>query len=276
MTKDKRAAKPSVYFKEEIMETPILGHISLYYMMAYFFIYAFLGWITEVIFATLKTGKFVNRGFLNGPLCPIYGAGMAICVLLLNGFAEKWWLLFLVGGALATFLELITGFVLDKLFKTKWWDYSKEPFNVKGYVCLRFAIIWGLAVLLVFKTLVPLTDKLISLVPFKWWGAGILAVLWVIFLADFITVLKQLKGLKADLKETSRIAELIHRDSNFIGKRVSDATLAVSQSLKKVTVRLEKSRLIKAFPRLKKSNQDLNSECEKAELEIDKSNDEKE
>ena len=88
--------------------------------------------------------------------------------------------------------------------------------------------------------------------------------------------IRSLKGLKADLKETSRIAELIHRDSNFIGKRVSDATLAVSQSLKKVTVRLEKSRLIKAFPRLKKSNQDLNSECEKAELEIDKSNDEKE
>ena len=244
------------------MEKAILGYISLYDMMMYFFIYAFLGWITEVIFATLKTGKFVNRGFLNGPLCPIYGAGMAICVLLLNPIADKGWLLFLVGGFLATFLEFITGFVLDKIFKTKWWDYSKEPFNIKGYVCLRFAILWGLAVLLVFRTLVPLTDKLIDLIPFKWWGLSILCGLWLVFIADFLTTLKQLKNLKADLKERYIVAEIIHKDSDFIGKKVSDATLVVMQRLKKVSERLEKSRLVKAFPRLKKDNEKQADETE--------------
>lgn len=252
------------------METPIIGYISLYYMMMYFFIYAFLGWVQEVIFATLKTGKFVNRGFLNGPVCPIYGVGMAVCVLLLNPLAEKWWLLILVGGALATFLELITGFVLDKIFKTKWWDYSKEPFNFKGYVCLRFAVIWGLAVLLVFKTLVPLTDKLISLIPFKWWGAAILGVLWVIIIIDFVTDVRQLKNLKESLKETSKIAELIHKDSDFIGKRVSDATIVVAGRLKKVTEKLNKSRLAKAFPRLRKKNEEVVSEYEKAQQKADK------
>lgn len=252
------------------METPIIGYISLYYAMMYFFIYAFLGWITEVVFATLKTGKFVNRGFLNGPVCPIYGVGIALCVLLLNPLADKWWLLILVGGALATFLELITGFVLDKLFKTKWWDYSKEPFNFKGYICLRFSILWGIAVLLAFKTLVPLTDKIIRAIPFKWWGASLLCLFWVILIVDLITVIKQLKRLKENLNEISRIAEIIHKDSDFIGKRVSDATLALSVRIKKVSEKIEKSRLAKAFPVLKRKNEEVVSEYEQSQDAADK------
>ena len=145
------------------MEVDLIGNISLYDMMMYFFIYGFLGWCAEVIYATLKTGKFINRGFLNGPFCPIYGVGMAVCVLLLNTLVEKWYLLFIVGLLFASLLELITGFVLEKIFKTKWWDYSKEPFNIKGYVCLKFSLIWGITILLMFKTLVPLTDLIIEL-----------------------------------------------------------------------------------------------------------------
>lgn len=251
-----------------VLEYQILGYVSLYYMLCYFFIYAFLGWITEVIFATLKTGKFVNRGFLNGPVCPIYGVGMALCVLLLNPLEKYWWLLILVGGTLATLLELITGFVLDKIFKTKWWDYSKEPFNFRGYICLRFAILWGFAVLLVFKTLVPLTNKIIEAIPKKWCGVSILSVFAVIFIIDFITTIQQLKRLKENLKETSIIAEIIHKDSDLIGKGVSATTLMVSTQLKKVTAKIEQSRLGKAFPRLKKSSQDANTEYNKAQGEI--------
>ena len=118
------------------MYTPIIGYISLYDMMYYFFIYAFLGWTAEVIFAALKNGKFVNRGFLNGPVCPIYGVGMAVLVLLLNPLKNSWWLLFFAGAAFCSILELVTGFVLDKIFKTKWWDYSNEKLNLKGYICI--------------------------------------------------------------------------------------------------------------------------------------------
>ena len=250
------------------MERPIIGYITLSGMAAYFFIYSFFGWITEVIYATLKTGRFINRGFLNGPVCPIYGAGVSLCVLLLNPLADKWWLLILAGGALATALEFITGFVLDKIFKTKWWDYSGEPFNIKGYVCLRFAIIWGVAVLLVFKTLVPLTDKLISLVPFRWWGASLLAVFSALIIVDFITVIKQLKRLKDNLNETSEIAAFIHKNSDFIGGKVSEAALAVSAAVKKVSAKLENSRLVKAFPRLKKNHEEVLSEFEKAEKQL--------
>lgn len=230
------------------MTQPILGHISLYDMMMYFFIYAFLGWISEVIFATLKTGKFVNRGFLNGPVCPIYGVGMAICVLLLNTLADKWWLLFIVGVALSTFLELVTGFVLDKAFKTKWWDYSKEPFNFKGYICLRFSLIWGIAITLVFKTLVPLTDKIISFIPFKWAGCVLLIGLWITFIIDFVVVIMQLRGLNKDLKEIRRISEFIHGGSDKIGEKISGATETVVAKLGELTDKIKNSRLGKAFP----------------------------
>lgn len=252
------------------MEKPILGYITFYHVAIYFFVYSFLGWITEVVYHTLKTGKFVNRGFLNGPVCPIYGTGIALCVLLLNTLADKWWLLFLAGGALATGLELLTGFVLDKIFKTKWWDYSKEPFNVKGYVCLRFALIWGVAVLLVFNTLVPLTNKLAELIPYKWWGFSLILFFGTVMLADFITVIIQLTGLKKNLVETSKIAEIIHKDSEFIGKHVSDITLNVSARIKKVVSKLENSRIVKAFPRLKKNASDVMSEYERAAAEISK------
>lgn len=261
------------------MTAPIIGYVSLYHLMCYFFIYAFFGWVSEVAFATLKTGKFVNRGFLNGPLCPIYGVGMALCVLLLNPLEEHWWLLMIAGGSLATALEFITGYVLDKIFKTKWWDYSNEPFNIKGYVCLRFSVLWGLAVLLVFKTVVPLVNSLIALVPFRWWGLIILNVCWLIFISDTVTVVIQLKRLKANLKEVAKIAEIIRKSSDRLGEKVSGGTLAVETRLKTVSGKIKNSRLAKAFPRLNFKHEQTGKEYEDLKEKINESsvseNDEK-
>lgn len=238
------------------MQTPIIGYVTLYHLLAYFFIYAFFGWCVEVVFATLKTGKFVNRGFLNGPVCPIYGVGVAVCVLFLNPIADKWWLLFPVGALFASFLEFVTGFVLERIFKTKWWDYSKEPFNVKGYVCLRFSLLWGLAIMLIFYTLVPLTNRLINAVPFKWWGAGIILLCVAILVADIITDVVQLKNLKNNLLEKSRIAELLRKDSDFVGGKISDATVVLVKNFKVIYGKISNSRIIKAFPRLNADDKD--------------------
>ena len=101
-----------------------------------FLIYAFLGWCSEVVFAALNTGKFVNRGFCNGPICPIYGFGMLFVSLCLMPFRDNLPLLFILSLLLTSFIEFITGFVLEKFFNQKWWDYSKLPFNINGYVCL--------------------------------------------------------------------------------------------------------------------------------------------
>lgn len=239
------------------MTRPLIGYITLYHVFAYFFIYAFLGWIAEVVFAALKTGKFVNRGFLNGPVCPIYGAGMALCVLLLNPLKDKWWLLFLAGGALATALEFITGFFLEKIFKAKWWDYSNEPFNIKGYVCLRFSLLWGLGILLIFYTLVPLTDAIIGLVPFKWWGMSVLFVFAAVMTADLIATLRQLRRLKKHFTEVGAVAGFLKAEAKFIGENVSEITVSIAGKIKSLKEKIAKSRIVKAFPKLKDKESEM-------------------
>ena len=254
------------------MLKPIIGYITLYHMMAYFFIYAFLGWIVEVIYATLKTGKFTNRGFLNGPVCPIYGAGMALCVLLLNPVADYWWLLFIAGGLMASVLEFLTGFVLEKIFHAKWWDYSKEPFNIKGYICLKFSLLWGLGILLIFNTLVPLTDSIIDFIPYYWWGAVILAVLWAVIIADFIASVIQIKRLKENIKEAGKVSALLKSQSDFIGENISDFTLSVKEKVIMLKNKIARSRLLKAFPKLKEKPEEILSEHEKAQKIVEEEN----
>ena len=114
---------------------------SFYEYLAFFVIYAFLGWCAEVIFNTINTGHFVNRGFLSGPVCPIYGFGMVIVVFCLTPLQKNWMLLFFGSMFLTSALEWITGYVLKKVFHTSWWDYSNQPFNLGGYICLRFSIL---------------------------------------------------------------------------------------------------------------------------------------
>ena len=138
---------------------------SGYELLWIFFVYALLGWCTEVSYAALVTGKFVNRGFLNGPVCPIYGFGAAIIFLCLEPLKQNLLLLFLGSVLLTSLLELAAGFVLEKLFHQRWWDYSDEPFNLGGYICLRFSIAWGLIGLFVVDLLHPTVMLLVRLLP---------------------------------------------------------------------------------------------------------------
>ena len=115
--------------------------LLIYKALCYFFIYGFLGWCCEVIYAAIIDGKFVNRGFLNGPICPIYGFGVLFVLTLLEPIRENFLFLFIGSVILTSVLEFITGFLLEKVFKMKWWDYSNERFNIHGYICLKFSII---------------------------------------------------------------------------------------------------------------------------------------
>ena len=116
--------------------------MSIYYSILYFFVYGFLGWCTEVIFAAFKQHRFVNRGFLNGPICPIYGVGVTLVIACLEAFQSNLLLLYISSVILVTVLEGVTGWAMDKLFHNKWW-IIQTAFNIGGYVCLLFSLIWG-------------------------------------------------------------------------------------------------------------------------------------
>ena len=108
--------------------------MGIYEILAYFFVYGVLGWCVEVAFAAVKEGRFVNRGFLNGPICPIYGVGVVSVIFSLQGFSESLLILYLASAILVTFIEWLTGYVMDRIFHQKWWDYSGQPLNIGGYV----------------------------------------------------------------------------------------------------------------------------------------------
>ena len=140
---------------------------NIYQAVWIFLIYAFLGWCAEVAFAAVHKGIFINRGFLNGPVCPIYGVGMLVVVTLLWGLRSNLILLFLGSAGLTTALEYATGWILEKFFHDKWWDYSDKPFNVKGYICLEFTILWGLAAAFIVGAVHPFVFILIKKTPFE-------------------------------------------------------------------------------------------------------------
>lgn len=135
----------------------------------YFLIYAFLGWVAEVIYAALTTGKLVNRGFLNGPICPIYGFGMLALLALMDYVGQNLFVQFLAGMAITTAIELVGGWALYKLFHTRWWDYSMFRFNLGGYICLRFSLLWGVASLGMVRIVHPLVERgvdwMVELIP---------------------------------------------------------------------------------------------------------------
>ena len=201
---------------------------NIYQAVWIFIIYAFLGWCSEVAFAAVNKGKFVNRGFLNGPVCPIYGVGMLIVVLCLWNLRDRPLLLFLGSALLTTALEFVTGFVLERFFHDKWWDYSDMPFNIKGYVCLKFTIMWGLAASFIIGAIHRFIYMLIEKTPFVL-GAILLAVFSAAFIADFTVTLTALVKLPKKLKAMAEAERALRAVSDKIGENISDTTIAAKE-----------------------------------------------
>lgn len=201
---------------------------NIYQALWIFIIYAFLGWCSEVAFAAVNKGKFVNRGFLNGPVCPIYGVGMLIVVLCLWSLRDRPLLLFLGSTLLTTALEFVTGFVLERVFHDKWWDYSDMPFNIKGYVCLKFTILWGLAASFIIGAIHRFIYMLIEKTPFVL-GVILLAVFSAAFIADFTVTLTALVKLPKKLKAMAEAERALRAVSDKIGENISDTTIAAKE-----------------------------------------------
>ena len=124
--------------------------MTYFQICLYFLFYSFGGWVVEVIFHAVTLGKVINRGFLNGPVCPVYGFGVLSVFALLNtlqsgGHQMSEGMIFLFGTVLATAVELVAGWLLDVCFHARWWDYSNKPLNFHGYICLYAAVGFGIA-----------------------------------------------------------------------------------------------------------------------------------
>ncbi len=109
-----------------------------------FYLFSFLGWCWETLYVSILEKRFVNRGFMRGPILPLYGSGGVMMLMIARPFNDNILLVYIAGCIGATTLELVTGIVMEKLFKVRYWTYSHKKFNFKGYICLESALFWGL------------------------------------------------------------------------------------------------------------------------------------
>lgn len=205
-----------------------------------FYIYAFFGWCMEVAFAACKEGRFVNRGFLNGPICPIYGFGVVGVALLLQPLVDNLPLLFVGSVVVTTAIEYLTGFVLEKVFHARWWDYSDMPLNIGGYVCLLFSLLWGLACVVVLKLVHPLINGVVNWLP----DPAVIALactFTAVVIVDIVATLAAIRKLNERLKRLTELAAEIHALSDEIGQKISDSTLAAKRKAEEGEEKLSES-----------------------------------
>ena len=209
----------------------MLYNISFYFLL--YFMYCILGYFLECSYCSIKTKKIVlNRGFLIGPYLPIYGNGAMIIVLCLQRYMNDPIVLFFMASIISTSLEYFTSYIMEKVFKARWWDYSNKKYNINGRVCLENSLLFGIGSLLIMYCINPLFQDILFEVP---------NISVIIFGAIFFTV------YLIDTIMSIGIIYNISKTSVFIKKDVTDQINEKVQLLLKHNFNL-KLRLLNAFP----------------------------
>ena len=200
-----------------------------------FFIYSFLGWILEVIYYGVTEERFINRGFLSGPLCPVYGLAFYAAVWIFAPLSNNFFIIFFGMAAACTFVELIAGEILYHTFHMRWWDYSDYKLNYKGYICLRFFIYWGIAASLGIYVLHPAVLQLVTHItlPVK---AVLLIAFTGIMITDIVVTIANIIGFQKKVRAFTMLSSGMKVVSDKIGSGIYgtvDTIVTVSEPTKK-------------------------------------------
>ena len=205
---------------------------EIYYYFLLFLIYSFIGWLIEVIGKLIEKHKFINRGFLIGPICPIYGHGCILMILTLSRYKDNPLTLFIYAIFICSLLEYFTSYFMEKIFKARWWDYSTKRFNLNGRICAETMIPFGILGTLVICVINPIFEYLLNLFNFE--TIKITAVvLFIIYIIDYTISLIIMFGFKGTLKTVEK-----------------DGTEEITKKVKKILINKNVlyKRLVEAFP----------------------------
>lgn len=229
-----------------------MADIGLWQLLWLFFIYSFLGWVTEVFLKYLQYHRFINRGFLIGPYCPIYGAGAVLITVgrgMLSSFERSWAMSFLIAFVLCGLLEYATSYILEKYFHARWWDYTQKPMNLHGRVWIGNLILFGLGGVAIAEILNPRFLALASWIdPFFF--TAVLTAEAVLFLVDVLMSYFIMNLLKRGVEESrsdkseeiaAEVRYLLENRSVF-HKRIMDAYPELTFRTEEVKARLERIR----------------------------------
>lgn len=200
-----------------------------------FIIYSFVGWLYEVIVGLIKHRKFIDRGFLLGPYCPVYGCGGLSMTLFLYKYVDDKITLFIMCILLFSIWEYSTSYILEKVFNARWWDYSRFKFNINGRICLEVMIPFGIAGLIFMYVANPFFIELINKIP-NWALNIITIIILLIFILDIIISFNAMFKIKGTIKKVKK-----------------DNTEEITKKVKELIMQNNflKKRIIKAFPKLK-------------------------
>lgn len=216
----------------------------------------------ESIFRSIMEKKIINTGFLKGPICPIYGIGAIIMFTFLQSLENNIVLLFLASIIILTLWEYIVGVMLEKIFHTRYWDYSDHKFNIQGRICLSNSIYWGVLGVVFVKYIHPNIQNLIQKVDIKLLYF-IVTILMVVFIVDMITSIVKIKNIKSTLEKIEELNKEIRekiKEIKILPKEIQEKEkLIAAEKLQKLVEDLKKRRnrtikhLYKNVYRLKKA-----------------------
>lgn len=220
-----------------------MENIKIYFLI--FILYSMVGWLLEVISTYPDTKCFVNRGFMIGPYCPIYGKCALLMIFLLHPF-KKIYTIFIMSVIICSIAEYITSYVMEKLFKARWWDYSKHKFNLNGRICLQNSLLFGVLGVVLIKVINPYVFNFISSIP-----SNIMNILFyllvIIYISDFIVSFKVVMKVKnmsvkyVNLDNTKEITEKIKSllSDKLLTRRIVKAFPNVRFNIKKAVENLK-------------------------------------
>ena len=216
---------------------------TLTYLFIIFLFYSFIGYIVEMIYMTIQVGRINNRGFLTGPVIPVYGLGSIFMILTLTKYKNDPVALFFLSSILCSALEYLTSFLLEKIFHNMWWDYYDMKFNLNGRICLLNSILFGVGGIIVICFGQPILEKILKLLTFKTWLV-VAIILFIIFMIDTIYSIIVAYNLRNRLIVVEELKN----------QKLSKIPLVLEKTIKKRVANLTiyPSRLLKAFPRLTK------------------------
>ena len=235
------------------LNTTVCG-FSLYHILAFFLIYSCLGWCVEVVYAAATTGQLVNRGFLNGPVCPIYGFGMILVLFFLTPLEDDLLLLYLGGVILPSALELVGGWALYKLYRTRWWDYTDKPFNIGGYVCLEFSLMWGVGAMVMVKVIHPTIAALVNIIP-PLVGFVLMCLLYAVYAADVVATAIAASDLARELDALEKVADSMHAVSDAMTEILGTTALDMDQKMDESRLQLMRTRADEAMEAARRASQ---------------------
>lgn len=213
-----------------------MRNVFTYFML--FFIYAILGWIIETTLVSIEKRKFVNRGFLIGPYCPIYGFGGLAITILLKNYTKDPIVLFLMAVIICGTLEYFTSYIMEKIFKARWWDYSAKKYNINGRICLETVVLFGILGCLVMYVLNPITFKYLNMLSNSMLNI-ISAICFTIFITDNIVSYNVISSFTKTVKTIN------------VGK-IKDNTEEITKKVREVLIGKSffNKRLMEAYPNL--------------------------